>query len=120
MRLEIKTERCPVPGWRSGQAEAGLPGQGPAGHHAGRAADLDRAADCVRHATEHGSSESIWVEVAGDKPKLTVDELVEIDALVFAPWISGPQRRDHKIVRTFRANAVTLAEASAKPAVHAA
>ena len=70
--------------------------------------------------TERGSSESLWVEVAGDKPELTADELVEIDALVFAPWISGPQRRDHKIVRNFRATAVTLASASGKPAVHAA
>ena len=69
---------------------------------------------------EHGSSESIWVEVAGDKPELTADELVQIDALVFAPWISGPQRRDHKIVRNFRADAVTLASASVKPAIHAA
>ena len=70
--------------------------------------------------TEHGSSESIWVEVAGDEPKLTADELVQIDSLVFAPWISGPQRRDHKIVRNFRADAVTLAPASGKPDIHAA
>jgi hypothetical protein len=69
--------------------------------------------------TEHGSSESIWVEVAGDEPKLATDELVQIDGLVFAPWISGPQRKDHKIVRNFRADAVALASASGK-AVHAA
>ncbi len=70
--------------------------------------------------TEHGSSESIWVEVAGDEPKLTADELVQIDGLVFAPWISGPARKDHKIVRNFRADAVTLAEASGKSTIHAA
>ncbi len=69
---------------------------------------------------EHGSSESIWVEVAGDEPKLTTDELVQIDGLVFAPWISGPARKDHKIVRNFRANAVTLAAASGKSSIHAA
>jgi hypothetical protein len=69
--------------------------------------------------TEQGSSESIFVEVAGDKPELTTDELVEIDGLVFAPWISGPARKDHKIVRSFRADAVKLAPASGK-AVHAA
>ena len=69
--------------------------------------------------TEHGSSESIWVEVAGDEPKLATDELVQIDGLVFAPWISGPQRKDHKIVRNFRADVVALASASGK-AVHAA
>jgi len=70
--------------------------------------------------TEQGSSESIWVEVAGDEPKLTTDELVQIDGLVFAPWISGPARKDHKIVRNFRADAVTLASASGKPSIHAA
>ena len=69
--------------------------------------------------TEHGSSESIWVEVAGDEPKLTSDELVQIEGLVFAPWISGPQRKDHKIVRNFRADSVRLAAASGK-SVHAA
>ena len=69
--------------------------------------------------TEHGSSESIWVEVAGDEPKLATDELVQIDGLVFAPWISGPQRKDHKIVRNFRADTVVLASASGK-AMHAA
>ena len=69
--------------------------------------------------TEHGSSESIWVEVAGDEPKLTADELVQIDGLVFAPWISGPARKDHKIVRNFRADAVRLAPVNGKP-VHAA
>jgi hypothetical protein len=69
--------------------------------------------------SEHGSSESIWVEVAGDEPKLATDELVQIDGLVFAPWISGPQRKDHKIVRNFRADTVVLASASGK-AVHAA
>ena len=69
--------------------------------------------------TEQGSSESIWVEVAGDKPELTADELVQIDGLVFAPWISGPARKDHKIVRNFRADMVALAPANGKP-VHAA
>jgi hypothetical protein len=44
---------------------------------------------------------------------------VQIDGLVFAPWISGPQRKDHKIVRNFRADTVALASASGK-AVHAA
>ena len=69
--------------------------------------------------SERGSSESIWVEVAGDEPKLATDELVQVDGLVFAPWISGPQRKDHKVVRDFRADTVVLASASGK-AVHAA
>ena len=45
---------------------------------------------------------------------------MQIDGLVFAPWISGPQRRDHKIVRNFRADAVQLASASGKSSIHAA
>jgi len=45
---------------------------------------------------------------------------VQIDGLVFAPWISGPARKDHKIVRNFRADTVTLASASGKPAINAA
>jgi hypothetical protein len=69
--------------------------------------------------TEQGSSESIWVEVAGEKPELTTDELVQVTGLVFAPWISGPARKEHKIVRNFRADAVAMASASGK-AVHAA
>ena len=70
--------------------------------------------------TEQGSSESIWVEVAGDKPELASDELVQVTGLVFAPWISGPARKEHKIVRNFRANAVELAPAPGKPGIHAA
>jgi hypothetical protein len=70
--------------------------------------------------TEQGSSESIWVEVAGEQPVLATDELVQIDGLVFAPWISGPARKDHKIVRNFRADTVTLAPAPAKNSIHAA
>jgi len=69
--------------------------------------------------TDHGSSESIWVEVAGDKPELTSDELVQITGLVFAPWISGPARKEHKIVRNFRADAVALTTVTGKSA-HAA
>jgi hypothetical protein len=69
--------------------------------------------------SERGSSESIWVEVAGDEPKLATDELVQVDGLVFAPWISGPQRKDHKIVRNFKADTVVLASASGKT-IHAA
>jgi len=69
--------------------------------------------------TDHGSSESLWVEVAGDKPELTADELVQIDGLVFAPWISGPARKEHKIVRNFRADAVALTAVNGK-SVHAA
>jgi hypothetical protein len=51
---------------------------------------------------------------------LPFQDAPQIDGLVFAPWISGPARKDHKIVRNFRADAVTLASASGKPSIHAA
>jgi len=67
-------------------------------------------------ATDHQaqSKETIWVEVAGDEPKVTFDGLVQVRGLVFAPWVG----RDNKIRRAFRADAVEPS-GSAK-AVHAA
>ena len=49
------------------------------------------------------ASETIWVEVAGDEPKLTFDGFVEVHGLSFAPWVN----RQNKIVRSFRADQVT-------------
>ena len=60
------------------------------------------AVDAVRE-----TAETIWVEVAGDEPKLTVDDLVQVHNLVYAPWVN----RDGKIVRSFRADAVASADA---------
>ncbi len=48
------------------------------------------------------TKETIWVEVAGDEPKLTGDDLVQVHGLVYAPWVN----REHKIVRAFRAEAI--------------
>jgi len=56
---------------------------------------------------EANKSETIWVEVAGDEPKLTVDDLVSVHRLVFAPWVN----REHKIVRSFRADLITSEQA---------
>jgi len=53
--------------------------------------------------TVRETSETIWVEVAGDEPKLTVDDLVQVHGLVYAPWVN----REHKIVRSFRAEQIT-------------
>ena len=54
------------------------------------------------------SSETIWVEVAGEEPKLTLDELALVQGLAFAPWVN----KKGEIVRNFRADSVTvLAEA---------
>jgi hypothetical protein len=55
------------------------------------------AIDTVRE-----TKETIWVEVAGDEPKLIFDGFAQVRALVFAPWVG----RDNKIRRAFRADAV--------------
>jgi hypothetical protein len=51
---------------------------------------------------ERETKETIWVEVAGDEPKLTFDGFAQVRGLVFAPWVG----RDSKIRRAFRADAV--------------
>ena len=52
--------------------------------------------------TERETKETIWVEVAGDEPKLTFDGFASVRALVYAPWVG----RDGKIKRAFRAGYV--------------
>ena len=54
--------------------------------------------------TGSNTSETIWVEVAGDEPKLTLDELALVQGLVFAPWIN----KKGEIVRNFRADSITV------------
>ena len=49
------------------------------------------------------AKETIWVEVAGDEPKVTFDGYAQVHGLVFAPWVN----RDGKIMRSFRAESVT-------------
>ncbi len=62
--------------------------------------------------TVRETSETIWVEVAGDEPKLTVDDLVQVHGLVYAPWVN----RDGKIVRSFRAEQITPLDPAARKA----
>lgn len=64
--------------------------------------------------TTRETKETIWVEVAGDEPKLTFDGFAQVRGLVFAPWVG----RDNKIRRAFRADAVEPALSG--KAVHAA
>ena len=61
---------------------------------------------------ERKTKEPIWVEVAGDEPKLTFDGYAFVHGLVFAPWVG----RDSKIKRSFRADAIEPAASSGKPA----
>ena len=51
---------------------------------------------------EREARETIWVEVAGEQPRLTFDGYAVVHGLVFAPWVG----RDGKIKRAFRAESV--------------
>jgi hypothetical protein len=51
-----------------------------------------------------GTTEQIFVEVAGDQPQLTVDELATVQGLTYTPWVD----RQGKIVRSFRAESIAL------------
>jgi len=63
---------------------------------------------------EHETKETIWVEVAGNEPKVTFDGFAQVRGLVFAPWVG----KDGKIRRAFRADVVE--PVSSGKAVHAA
>ena len=52
--------------------------------------------------TGRETKETIWVEVAGEQPKVTFDGYAVVRGLAFAPWVG----RDGKIKRAFRADAV--------------
>ena len=51
---------------------------------------------------ERETKETIWVEVAGEQPRVTFDGYAVVRGLVFAPWVG----RDGKIKRAFRAESV--------------
>ena len=55
--------------------------------------------------TGRKSAETIWVEVPGDEPVLTLDDLVQPVGLIYAPWVN----RKGEIVRCFRADQVAPA-----------
>ncbi|MGI9004990.1 MAG: hypothetical protein ACR2FU_02125 [Streptosporangiaceae bacterium] len=46
----------------------------------------------------------IWVEVAGQQPDLTPNEIASVQGLTYAPWVNSKK----EIVRAFRAEAVAL------------
>lgn len=56
------------------------------------------------------TKETIFVEVAGDEPRLTFDGFAVVRELVYAPWVG----KDGKIKRSFRAEQVADAAPSGK------
>lgn len=54
--------------------------------------------------TQAGTTEQIFVDVAGEMPQLAVDEIATVTALTFAPWVN----KQGSIMRAFRADSVTI------------
>ena len=42
------------------------------------------------------TKETIWVEVAGEQPRLTFDGFAVVRGLVFAPWVGRPVDRTNR------------------------
>src|SRR5690348_4060709 len=55
--------------------------------------------------TKRETKETIFVEVAGDEPRLTFDGYAVVRELMFAPWIDTRGDKP-KIVRNFRAESI--------------
>jgi hypothetical protein len=60
----------------------------------------------------HGSTEQIWVEIAGDEPSLVNNQLATVAGLVHAPWIN----RNHEMVESFRAESIAMADGGRRAA----
>ncbi len=60
-----------------------------------------------------GSMEAIWVEVAGPKPELVLDEMAEVQGLTYAPWAKvkfvEKDKPKAEIMRAFRAQSIAMA-----------
>lgn len=48
--------------------------------------------------TQAGTTEQIFVDVAGEMPQVTVDEIATVGGLTYAPWVN----RQGQIMRAFR------------------
>ena len=94
MRLR-STRAAPSSRWPQRQSHEGLQGQGKAGDHSGRPVWTVRL---VATDTRRETKETIWVEVAGDEPKLTFDGYAQVHSLVYAPWVG----KDGKLRRASR------------------
>jgi hypothetical protein len=65
--------------------------------------------------TKRETKETIFVEVAGEQPRLTFDGFALVHELVYAPWVG----KDGKLRRAFKAEHVEAAPGS-KQSQHAA
>ena len=53
-----------------------------------------------------GTTEEIWVELAGEEPVLKVNGIALVTGLVHAPWVNNA----HELVESFRAEAIVMAD----------
>ena len=65
--------------------------------------------------TKRATKETIFVEVAGEQPRLTFDGFAVVRELVYAPWVG----KDGKIKRAFRATSIADAAAPSGKSVQA-
>ena len=71
--------------------------------------------------TETSSTEQIFVEVAGDMPQLAIDEIATVHNLTYTPWAAAEYDKSKdkwvgKIMRAYRADSITMADASGRRA----
>ena len=69
--------------------------------------------------TQAGTTEQLFVEVAGEMPQLAVDEIATVQGLTYAPWatvkfVDGKPKGE--IMRAFRADSIALESASRRAA----
>jgi hypothetical protein len=60
----------------------------------------------------HGSTELIWVEVAGAEPSLQINQIATVQSLVHAPWVN----KNHEMVEAFRAESIAMADGGRRAA----
>jgi len=60
----------------------------------------------------HGSTEVIWVEVAGAEPSLVINQVATVAGLVHAPWVN----KQGELVEAFRADSIVMVDGGARRA----
>ena len=60
----------------------------------------------------HGSTEQIWVEIAGAEPSLVNNQLATVAGLVHAPWVN----KNDEMVEAFRAESIAMADGGRRAA----
>jgi hypothetical protein len=62
--------------------------------------------------TTASTTETIFVEVAGDQPDLVPDEIASVEGLTYTPWVN----RKGELVRAFRADVISMGKGERRAA----